>query len=484
MTGARPWPSLVLLVGLTAAGLVLRLVGLTDRGLWLDEAISVMQASQPPAQVIATMAGGIHPPLFHLTLHVWMSFFGSLEHSVRTLTVIVGSLVVPATWWAVRGPMGPRAAWIAAGLVTASPFAVWYSQDARMYGLLMLFGVLGLGAIWRWRATRRPAWLAVYVAFRFALVHTHYGAWLLVVSEMAFICLTDSRGLKQGLRTAAALGLGLALASLPWAGLVALSQSAGAVQPPIYDRPNVYSLLHSGVVLGVGFWREPLTALMVAAWPALVLVAFAVVRPMARPRPRWMLLAFAGLGPIALVFGASVLLPVSVYDERYFAIAAPALFGLVAGGIATLRGRAGIVLAACIAVALSAVSLAQTSAPDNPKRYAHREARDLVVAFREAGDVVVIAPRFLLDPIVAYYPFDDMPVHDGITIQRVLREPSPTRRVWLVTSFETAQVRTGGPTADDTLQLLRTEMKLATKYELPNVIVRLYSQPLSTAGSG
>ncbi len=76
---------------------------------------------------------------------------------------------------------------MAAALGTVAPIMVWYSQEARMYALLMLFAVVALWAQVRiFHGGGRLVWV-VYVVASAAMVWTQYfGAFQVVVQQLAF----------------------------------------------------------------------------------------------------------------------------------------------------------------------------------------------------------------------------------------------------------------------------------------------------------
>ncbi len=129
--------------GLTLVALGVRLYRLDGRSLWLDEILT----SQPahlggPADVIFWSRVAINQmPFFYM--FTW--FFGHWGDSgviLRLPPVIFGTLLVPALYLLARDLFGVRAGIVAALLGAVLPFAVWYSQEARNYSLLMLMTTL------------------------------------------------------------------------------------------------------------------------------------------------------------------------------------------------------------------------------------------------------------------------------------------------------------------------------------------------------
>ena len=121
---ARAWAATGL-VALTAVGFLMRWVSIDTRGLWLDESITVYQASQSIAGIIESLAGGVHPPLYHILIHFWMVAFGSSEVALRSFSVLVGVLAIPAAYWAGRRLYDRSTGLVAAGLVALSPCLIW-----------------------------------------------------------------------------------------------------------------------------------------------------------------------------------------------------------------------------------------------------------------------------------------------------------------------------------------------------------------------
>ena len=162
---ARPDPTprrslaLAAIVGVVVVGVVLRLAVRSD--LWLDEALTVNIARVPLGDLRAALRVDGAPPLYYLLLHVWMGWFGEGDAAVRALPALLGILGLPLAYLAGRRIGGPdstrahRVGLIALVLMAASPYAIRYSSENRMYILvidLVLVGYIGLR-----RALDRPS---------------------------------------------------------------------------------------------------------------------------------------------------------------------------------------------------------------------------------------------------------------------------------------------------------------------------------------
>lgn len=119
---------------LTLLGLAfgLRVYRLGAASLWYDEAFSVDLARHQIWQPVDA-----HPPLFYLTLRLWMALAGPSEFTARFLSVMAGMLTVAlfaAT--AMRIGRSLMARTVALGVAATLPFWVWESREARMYAAL------------------------------------------------------------------------------------------------------------------------------------------------------------------------------------------------------------------------------------------------------------------------------------------------------------------------------------------------------------
>lgn len=143
----------------------LRLLGLTYKSLWIDEADSVYFAQHLWPALLFRLCDP-HPPGYYALLKVFIDLAGNSELVVRLPSALAGGLSVaalarlchelaewlPARWYS------RRQFWLPAALLAVSPLHLWYSQEARMYALVAW---LGLGAaIFTVRLMRRWQWTA------------------------------------------------------------------------------------------------------------------------------------------------------------------------------------------------------------------------------------------------------------------------------------------------------------------------------------
>jgi mannosyltransferase len=173
-----------LLLGLIAVGAALRFVTLAQQSLYLDEAATVRLLREPAIDMFRGIATEEStPPLYYALARAWSSAFGTGEVGLRSFSALVGTATIPVAYAAARQFVSRRAALAAAGLVATSPFLVWYSQEARAYALLVLFGAASLyflGVALNETSRTAVRWWAVVSILALA---THYFGIFLAAGE-------------------------------------------------------------------------------------------------------------------------------------------------------------------------------------------------------------------------------------------------------------------------------------------------------------
>jgi mannosyltransferase len=127
------------LVALIVAGAFLRLYNLGFNSLWLDEASTYSISSQSFFTIWQSMVGGeFNPPLFYWIEHI-MLWFGNNEIILRLLPAMFGIFAIPIFYFIGKEFLNEKTGIIMAALATFSPFLILYSQEARAYSAMLFF---------------------------------------------------------------------------------------------------------------------------------------------------------------------------------------------------------------------------------------------------------------------------------------------------------------------------------------------------------
>jgi mannosyltransferase len=208
--------SSVVLSGVVVLAAVLRFSTLGLQSYWIDEGYTVGLVRLDFVSMLRTIPKTEStPPLYYIVAWVWARLFGTSEAGLRSLSALVGTATVLVAYLLGKEFVSRRAGLVAAALAAVNPLLVWYSQEARAYPLLILFG--GLSLLFFGRTLRRPsrgvatAWAVCSVL----ALATHYFAFFLVTPEAVWLLQAQRRRLIA-VRVALVELFVLALAPLAW----------------------------------------------------------------------------------------------------------------------------------------------------------------------------------------------------------------------------------------------------------------------------
>jgi hypothetical protein len=117
-------------------GTGLRFWNLGAAPIWMDEAVTLGFARLPASTILFGQIDN-HPPLSFLVQHVWQAWVPD-PALARAPAALAGGLGLVAVMFTARDQVSPRGALFAGLLFAFSTAHIHYSQDARMYALLVL----------------------------------------------------------------------------------------------------------------------------------------------------------------------------------------------------------------------------------------------------------------------------------------------------------------------------------------------------------
>jgi mannosyltransferase len=260
------WPLAALLV----LAALLRLATLDLQSFWYDEAYVPVHTLHP--SLVATLRSVEHrentPPLWYVLIWAWSRIFGTGMLALRLPSALAGIATVAVAWGIGQELAGRRAAIATAALVATNPLFVWYSQEARAYGLFVFMAAL---AMWCWLRAEAdpdrvpPARLTAFAASGAAALATHYFAVFLLAPMCLWLLRRRERWRVTLPAVAAIVLVGAALVPLAlaqgghgtqWIGAWALASRLETI-------PQYYLTGYSGAPLGHGI--ELLVALEILA---------------------------------------------------------------------------------------------------------------------------------------------------------------------------------------------------------------------------
>ena len=476
----RLW--IVVLILLLAAAV--RIVNAGHFVVWTDEGWSTWAASDHNLDVIINnvLTKDRHPPLFELSLSAWWTLAGDSRIALRFLAIAAGLITVAALYRLSADWFGVTAGRYAALLLTVLPGAVYYSQEIRDYGWLMLAVTLMTLCFLRLlRRQSRAAWAGYVLSVVFMLYTLYIGGLILVVQGGIGLL----RWRKTGSFPLALFGAWLVsgLLYIPW--LLLLPRQLSFIGTGITPLPTSWAglITAAGVLLG---GQLALTAGLYAlgVWRIIEQRQGAI---------RWwaqMTLVLSSVGLFGLLFVANIRF--GLLAARIVIFMAPLFMAICGYGLSLLAGRTRAVLTVGLIVVLLT-----TSAPIQP-RLDYDHAAQAVAADYMPGDLIILengwddnAFRYELllalgdnaaPDIVRTLPWVDNRTTGDPVLPRVELLIKAKRRVWLINWLQPSQVSgflAGG--GDGFQQVISHETPTGAQYASlfadQNVRETLYEQP-------
>ncbi len=327
----------VLVALLTLFGLALRLFKAAEWGFWIDEMYTLRDAEvRQLGQLTFRMTRGA------------LAWFGRSELSLRSPSIFLGTLTIPALYVALR-PIIPRwQALLAVTLLTVAPWHIYWSQNARFYASILLFYTLALLFFYlaTTRTEKRWLWLlGAAVCLAVAVLDRIFALFFVPVASIYLFTLTLTGRSPISLKKWGWLGVVgvLGMAAVLWFVRDNVSVFvAWFVGSPNYNpvRLTLELALNMGLPLtiaaGVGTLfalreRTPLDWLLVcSAWVPVLLLMVMSLFVLVNPRyvflcfPSWILLAVRAIRPsmgraAVLVLLAILLVEPLTQDVLYYA---------------------------------------------------------------------------------------------------------------------------------------------------------------------
>jgi mannosyltransferase len=481
----------ILLGILLAVGFFLRLFELGAENLWLDEGVTVYYARLSLAEIFSRISTEeFNPPLYYSLIHVWIRLAGDSEFSLRMPSVIFGVLSILMIYKTARLMAGRDVGLLAAMILALNRFHVHYSQEARIYALLVFLTLLSF--YYFIRLTKEFHWKPVlgYLVASFFLMHTHVYALFIILTQNLYFILRwfQTAGIQQiTLKRWLALQLGLLLLFLPW--LTVLVNQFLRVQKGFWiDKPPFYWIL--GAFLRYAGWYNVLSGIFSAL---LFFLACRAILKWENRKVSWRRTQADWNGLLVIWAATSILIPFvlshmfsPIYHIKYTIAASLAYYILIAKGIMLLHSQhfKRTVIGIIILISLTNMYLYYASL----KKECWREVAQYVESAARKNDLVLFVAGYCLEGVYEYYANDTNLIKkpfpqnvrnvDDTNIAELEPLLENHERVWLILSHNDIHdpKNLTFKTLDERLQ--RTKQKIfrgKQKYLLPTLNVKIQS---------
>jgi 4-amino-4-deoxy-L-arabinose transferase-like glycosyltransferase len=426
----------ILLLAIILLAFILRAYRLGHQSLWDDEAKSVWVSSWSVTEILVEQSQHEHPPLHYLLLHFWLPLAGESEFSVRFVSLFFGLLSVPMIYKLGKALSSAKLDLLAAFVTALAPFWVYFSQETRMYTTATFFSLSAVYFFTRILRDHRKLiggrrmalglWLG-YILTTLCSLYSHYFAFFAVVVENLFLVALWRR-YRSLMKSWALAQVGVALLFLPWLTFMAVGViSLETFQPertaligpnaPAYGliatwlegwrgRKGLVNVFRTCLIaFGLGESAQPNLKLPLAAVFLVILMVGTV--SLARERSsREMALFLLLYLTVPILLGYLTAFPAKrPHWTKYFIVASPAYYLLVAAGLAALWKRGlGLSIASLIFIACaSGSSLFNYYFEPQYARLDFRPQIAYIKTFSQADDALMVNPRGLFTTFWHYY---------------------------------------------------------------------------------
>lgn len=283
----------------------------------------------------------VHLPFYFYLMHYWTHWFGTSEWVLRFPSALFGALSVVMLFLLGRQLFNPFVGLVSAILLAFSPEQIYFSQQARMYSLLVLLVVASTYIIVLTASRPTNKWLyGAYALISIAGLYTHYEYVFCLAAQTAYLWLA-SPNRRQTRFSWLLTQLIIAAAFLPWV-LIGIAQKK--TSPEIIAWVN--GSLAANLVL-TEFVTKTARMISVPELPfgwISVVVSFVLLVlggiSLGADRSKLFLLISWMAFPIAGVLLMDNLLGTrAISITRYWIVITPALYLLISLGVQKIKSR-------------------------------------------------------------------------------------------------------------------------------------------------
>ena len=484
-----------MVVTIVLIGISLRIMLLNHESFWIDEAMTGLRSRWDFEYMIKEVSGRDQMPLYFIFTWLVAKTFGNSVLVLRGLSAIFGVLAfIPI--YRIGKRFNREAALIALLLFSFSPTMIYYSQEARMYMLMVL---LSASSVYLYLEFLNPLKMrrmtagVMMLAFNVTLIYIHYFGVLFVGFEllaMFSVLIARSIKLKEGIRLKENVQrcwpLLLSLLSfIPWLIYqqmrysISEKSTGGSLGFGIGLIPETFRFI-GGQYTAV-FKYDTNTALITGYIFMFALLLSVIYLILKRNKDQDMVsllvlgLFMILLSPLLVLFISHNLTP--MYNHRYFIFMAVPFFLFISLALSEIHGSrikknisrppVVLLLVGFLILPSMVTDLDQLSQRDKAD---WKGGIDLILENHEEGDVVVPFPDY--EQMVIYYYTDELDIELMGLVEDLHQFLNDHYRVWII--FYEVEPIDEQPLVRD-LNAWHME-----EYRVEEITVRLYVKHSST----
>jgi 4-amino-4-deoxy-L-arabinose transferase-like glycosyltransferase len=333
----NPMKKIWIIVFILLLGISLRLYNLGKYSFWFDEALGILQARDLRVSMIEK---NTVPPLYIFFLHYWNRITDS-EFGLRLPSLIFGSISILMTYLLGKLLFAEKVGLISAFLLAISPFHIYYSQEARMYSMVVCFTLFSIFFLIKSLRERKLSFWLGYIIFNLLNIYLHYIGLFIWLAQNIFFLLFYRKSEKNLKKIWLSGNLLILFFFLPWLTLLfaplknCLSMPLDCYWIPFWPPSvSLQSLFMTFKNFSIGY-----NATRVVYLSATTIFFFLFIKGIfvLRKQKSLILSLLCLFVPILGLFIISKFK--SVYVDRYFIASSLFYYLIIAGEIGNLRKR-------------------------------------------------------------------------------------------------------------------------------------------------
>jgi uncharacterized membrane protein len=435
----------VLLIAILLLGAFLRVYGLGTESFWLDEADTAQSTEFTVPQIIEKTytdstifpefwgGGAGSVPLYYVLVNYWTEIFGLSEFKLRLISALFGVISIYLIFLLGRFLFNSQTGLIAAFILAINHQQIYFSQEARMYGMLVTLTLLSVLFLLRALSDGKTIHWVVFVITNAALLYTHYFSFFILFFEGLYVLIywqKHKKFLKQIFFSAAAIfvlylpwipalikqlsygpPLDRVIGAPPLSGLITdlfqiMIQFNSWISPDLSNRialrtMNFFGLTNSGWLLIISVVMLALLLGSAFIFGLIYLKNRKICTSSLKDHKVIFLLLWL-LIPVLIPFLISVFSPKNAIfsDIRYVLFASPAYYLIASLGISRIKKQKTIFLA--LLALFSLIPLYSYYANFDTQQW--REASDYLEINRSPDEYLFIQKANNILPLQYYYP--------------------------------------------------------------------------------
>ena len=179
--------AVAMLVMLIILGAVERIYGIDRQSLWSDELFAVMASYKSSyADVWNLMLGDSHPPGYVSFMYWTLPLTGYTDIAIRMHAFLFGILWIPLVFWLGKRWFSVNVGLLAAAVVASAYNAVYYSQEARAYTMLIVFNLINLICLFEILFTENKLrrYIIGFIVSTLTMLYLHYTGFVFLAAEV------------------------------------------------------------------------------------------------------------------------------------------------------------------------------------------------------------------------------------------------------------------------------------------------------------